>query len=45
MKTIKAPCFRQDTPLWFWEVFCAGPFLLTDDAWLDVYETGDYSPN
>ncbi len=35
---ILAPCIRQDTPLWFWEIWTAGPVVLTDTAVLEVWE-------
>lgn len=41
MKIIRAPCFRQDTPLWFWEEWTDGPFYLTDTAVCKVWEAGD----
>ncbi len=41
MITVRAPCFRQDTPLWFWEEWTSGPFMLTDTAEMRVWEPGD----
>jgi hypothetical protein len=42
---IRAPCFRRDTPLWFWEVWTTGPFVLTDTAELFVWPEKWLSPN
>lgn len=35
---IRAPCYRQDTPLWFWEVWVVGPFILPDDMTLTTWD-------
>lgn len=41
MITVRAPCIEQSTPLWFWELWAVGPFVLTDTAWVEIYEAGD----
>jgi hypothetical protein len=35
---VRAPCFRRDTPLWFWEHWTIGPFDLTDTAVFERWE-------